>query len=154
MLLQSCACERDCRDARRAHLGRVEDGSGLDVPHGAACRSRRWCRLSKRILVVEDQEDFRAILRDFLSASGYTVIEAPRASPRRLRNAPISCSWTSSCLCSTAMTRRGRSRRCPIIAVSSFVPSFRGEMALTLCAMIGRVDPKALRQTFKGDAVA
>jgi CheY-like chemotaxis protein len=32
--------------------------------------------MSKRILIVEDQEDLRAILRDFLSASGYTVIEA------------------------------------------------------------------------------
>ena len=32
--------------------------------------------MSKRILVVEDQEDLRAILRDFLSASGYTVIAA------------------------------------------------------------------------------
>jgi DNA-binding response OmpR family regulator len=32
--------------------------------------------MTKRILVVEDQEDLRAILRDFLSASGYTVIEA------------------------------------------------------------------------------
>jgi len=32
--------------------------------------------MSKRILVVEDQEDLRAILRDFFSASGYTVIEA------------------------------------------------------------------------------
>jgi DNA-binding response OmpR family regulator len=32
--------------------------------------------MSNRILVVEDQEDLRAILRDFLSASGYTVIEA------------------------------------------------------------------------------
>ena len=32
--------------------------------------------MSKRILVVEDQEDLRAILRDFLSASAYTVIEA------------------------------------------------------------------------------
>lgn len=32
--------------------------------------------MSKRILVVEDQEDLRTILRDFLSASGYTVIEA------------------------------------------------------------------------------
>ena len=32
--------------------------------------------MSKRILVVEDQEDLRAILRDFLSASGYTIIEA------------------------------------------------------------------------------
>jgi two-component system cell cycle response regulator DivK len=32
--------------------------------------------MTKRILVVEDQEDLRAILRDFLTASGYTVIEA------------------------------------------------------------------------------
>jgi DNA-binding response OmpR family regulator len=31
--------------------------------------------MSKRILVVDDQEDMRAILRDFFSASGYTVIE-------------------------------------------------------------------------------
>jgi two-component system cell cycle response regulator DivK len=30
----------------------------------------------KRVLVVEDQEDLRAILRDFLTASGYTVVEA------------------------------------------------------------------------------
>jgi DNA-binding response OmpR family regulator len=32
--------------------------------------------MSERILVVEGQEDLRAILRDFLSASDYTVIEA------------------------------------------------------------------------------
>jgi CheY-like chemotaxis protein len=32
--------------------------------------------MTKRILVVEDQEDLRAILRDFLTASGYAVIEA------------------------------------------------------------------------------
>jgi two-component system, cell cycle response regulator DivK len=32
--------------------------------------------MNKRILVVEDQEDLRAILRDYLSASGYIVIEA------------------------------------------------------------------------------
>src|SRR5262245_58813048 len=32
--------------------------------------------MSQRILIVEDQEDLRAILRDFLSAYGYTVIEA------------------------------------------------------------------------------
>ena len=32
--------------------------------------------MSKRILIVEDQEDLRAILRDLLSAHGYTVIEA------------------------------------------------------------------------------
>jgi two-component system, cell cycle response regulator DivK len=32
--------------------------------------------MTKRILVVEDQEDLRAILRDLLTASGYTIIEA------------------------------------------------------------------------------
>jgi two-component system, cell cycle response regulator DivK len=32
--------------------------------------------MMKTILVVEDQEDLRAILRDLLSASGYEVIEA------------------------------------------------------------------------------
>ena len=32
--------------------------------------------MTKRILVVEDQEDLRAILRDLLAASGYDVIEA------------------------------------------------------------------------------
>jgi two-component system cell cycle response regulator DivK len=32
--------------------------------------------MTKRILVVEDQEDLRVILRDFLTASGYEVIEA------------------------------------------------------------------------------
>ena len=30
----------------------------------------------KRILVIEDQEDNRAILRDLLTASGYVLIEA------------------------------------------------------------------------------
>jgi two-component system cell cycle response regulator DivK len=32
--------------------------------------------MSKRILIVEDQEDLRTILRDFLKASGYDIIEA------------------------------------------------------------------------------
>ena len=32
--------------------------------------------MMQRILVVEDQDDLRAILRDFLTASGYDVIEA------------------------------------------------------------------------------
>jgi two-component system cell cycle response regulator DivK len=32
--------------------------------------------MSKRILVVEDQEDNRAILRDLLSMAGYELIEA------------------------------------------------------------------------------
>ena len=32
--------------------------------------------MSKRILVVEDQQDMRGVLRDLLAGSGYTVIEA------------------------------------------------------------------------------
>ena len=32
--------------------------------------------MSKRILVVEDQEDLRGVLRDLLTGSGYTVLEA------------------------------------------------------------------------------
>ena len=32
--------------------------------------------MSKRILVVDDQEDLRGVLRDLLNGSGYTVIEA------------------------------------------------------------------------------
>ena len=32
--------------------------------------------MSKRILVVEDQEDLRGVLRDLLTGSGYTIIEA------------------------------------------------------------------------------
>ena len=32
--------------------------------------------MSKRILVVEDQEDNRAILRDLLQSVGYELIEA------------------------------------------------------------------------------
>ena len=32
--------------------------------------------MTQRILVVEDQDDLRAILRDFLTASGYEVVEA------------------------------------------------------------------------------
>ncbi len=31
----------------------------------------------KRILVVEDQEDLRGVLRDLLTGSGYAVLEAP-----------------------------------------------------------------------------
>ena len=32
--------------------------------------------MSKRILAVDDQEDLRGVLRDLLTGSGYTVIEA------------------------------------------------------------------------------
>jgi CheY-like chemotaxis protein len=32
--------------------------------------------MTKRILVVEDQEDLRGVLRDLLTGSGYNVAEA------------------------------------------------------------------------------
>jgi two-component system cell cycle response regulator DivK len=32
--------------------------------------------MTKRILIVEDQEDLRGILRDLLTGSGYAVVEA------------------------------------------------------------------------------
>ena len=32
--------------------------------------------MTKRILIVEDQEDLRGVLRDLLAGSGYTVIGA------------------------------------------------------------------------------
>jgi CheY-like chemotaxis protein len=34
--------------------------------------------MSKRILVVDDQEDLRGVLRDLLTGSGYAVIVAAR----------------------------------------------------------------------------
>ena len=36
--------------------------------------------MSKRILVIEDQEDNRAILRDLLSAAGFSTSEAPNGA--------------------------------------------------------------------------
>ena len=37
--------------------------------------------MNKRILVVEDQEDLRGILRDLLTGSGYDVAESGRYQP-------------------------------------------------------------------------
>ena len=47
----------------------------MELPIRAEFREAR-CRMTKRILVVEDQEDLRAILRDLLTGSGYEVVEA------------------------------------------------------------------------------
>ena len=50
--------------------------------------------MSKRILVIEDQEDNRRIMRDLLSASGYELIEATDGEEGlelpRSRSVPIS----------------------------------------------------------------
>ena len=70
------------KDIVEMHGGRIwvefDLGPRRDLPPGATGpgRGRGRCRMTKRILVVEDQEDLRAILRDFLTASGYEVIEA------------------------------------------------------------------------------
>ena len=66
------------RDAQRQDLGRVTGRPGLDV--FLYCPGSRWAAggdgMSKRILVVEDQEDNRQIIRDLLSATDYEIMEA------------------------------------------------------------------------------
>jgi CheY-like chemotaxis protein len=66
--------------------------------------------MSKCILVVEDQEDNRQILRDLLGNAGYELTEAENgeeaiaAVAKRRRT---SSSWTSNCRSWTARSRRG-----------------------------------------------
>jgi hypothetical protein len=55
---------------------------------------------------------------------------------------------------STNRVARMRHRLRGMSAMPSIAPELMRWDELTRCAMIGRVDPKALRQTFKGDAVA
>ena len=81
--------------------------------------------MSKRILVVEDQEDLRAILRDFFPASGYAVIEAidgAECVAKAASERPDLVLMDIQRLCSTAMTPRGRSRRCPVLLRSQSLP--------------------------------
>jgi two-component system cell cycle response regulator DivK len=42
--------------------------------------------MSKRILVVEDQEDNRRILRDLLTSADYEIMEAGRSYSGALRS--------------------------------------------------------------------
>ena len=66
------------RAARRPHLGRIDPRPGLDLRLHPAARglpSRRR-GMTQRILVVEDQEDNRRIIRDLLTTAGYELIEA------------------------------------------------------------------------------
>ena len=64
------------------HGGRIwvefDPGPGLDLRlHPAARRRRAGGRsMTQRILVVEDQEDNRRIIRDLLTSAGYELIEA------------------------------------------------------------------------------
>src|SRR6266487_1001496 len=66
------------RDAWRADMGRIRTGQGIDVLFHAsgAGRSTSGGIVSKRILVIEDQEDNRQILRDLLTSADFEVIEA------------------------------------------------------------------------------
>src|SRR5262249_12925399 len=70
--------QKNYRHARRTHMGGVESGEGLDLPlHAAgARRAAEASDMSKRILVVEDEEDKRRIVRDLLTTVGYEIIEA------------------------------------------------------------------------------
>ena len=63
--------QADRGNARRAHLGRVHGREGLHLllQHPGAGRTAGRRGMSKRILVVEDQEDARRIVRDLLAAS-------------------------------------------------------------------------------------
>jgi len=94
--------------------------------------------MSKRILVVEDQEDLRAILRDFLSACGYTVIEAVDGAESVVKAASehpdlVLMDIQLPVLDGYDATRQIKALpglgTIPIIAVSSFAMKGRGEGA-------------------------
>jgi PleD family two-component response regulator len=61
-----------------AASGRIDTWQGLDLPDGVAYKRRAPEErvMSKRMLVVEDQEDLPGVLSDLLTGSGFTVIEA------------------------------------------------------------------------------
>src|SRR5262249_34548169 len=66
------------RDARRQDLGRVTAWPRVDVCLHASSdrRAAGGDRMSKRILVVEDQPDNRQIIRDMLAGTDYEITEA------------------------------------------------------------------------------
>src|SRR5262249_12028913 len=67
------------RAARRPDHGRVGTGQRFDFPNFRAdqCPPRRGRRpMTKKILVVEDTQDNREILRDLFTMAGYDLIEA------------------------------------------------------------------------------
>jgi CheY-like chemotaxis protein len=69
--------------------------------------------MTKRILVVEDQQDLRGILRDLLEGSGYEVAEAAdgRAGVAKAKSErPDLILMDIRLLISTAMKLLGRSR--------------------------------------------
>ena len=85
--------------------------------------------MSKRILAIEDQEDNRRILRDLLTARGYTLIEATTgeeglAAAERERPDLILMDIQLPGLDGYEVTRRIKGnpelRHIPIIAVTSY----------------------------------
>jgi two-component system, cell cycle response regulator DivK len=88
--------------------------------------------MSKRILVVEDQEDNRRILRDLLTSAGYEIIEAENgqealAAAARERPDLILMDIQLPLLDGYEATRRIKAdpdlRAIPIIAVTSYALS-------------------------------
>jgi two-component system cell cycle response regulator DivK len=88
--------------------------------------------MSKRILVVEDQEDNRRILRDLLTSAGYEIIqaedgEAALAAVARVRPDLILMDIQLPLLDGYEVTRRIKAdpalRAIPIIAVTSYALS-------------------------------
>ena len=85
--------------------------------------------MTQRILVIEDQDDLRAILRDFLTASGYDIVEAVDggegvAKARSLRPHLILMDIQLPVLDGYEATRQIKAdpdlAETPVIAVSSF----------------------------------
>src|SRR4029077_15878720 len=75
---RSLHCQTHHRAARRTHVGRVERGEGLDILVRPADprRAAHGGLMGRRILVIEDHEENRRILRDLLTSGGYEIIEA------------------------------------------------------------------------------
>jgi hypothetical protein len=89
--LQLIAHEDSRNVLKRAALG--ADGARLsDTPHEAtgAGHGHPRCSMSKRIHVVEDQEDLRAILRDFLSAASVSPPPAEEPDAKQKRRHSVS----------------------------------------------------------------
>ena len=59
-------------------MGRIEPRRGIDILIFASrhCRTADEASMSRHILVVEDQEDNRQILRDLLKSADYEMTEA------------------------------------------------------------------------------
>jgi hypothetical protein len=69
---RACHRQADRRDARRPVESTLGKGSAFQMELARRAEFRKRASMSKRILVVEDQEDLRGVLRDLLTGSGYT----------------------------------------------------------------------------------